>query len=114
MEFETASDALYTTLFEARENSRNFKENSIYWVKLGTDQYEFFQDTSTSVLATTELPWFIEINSTSLNGGGSEILFDKNSGTTSNYGSFKVVSDDGEIMLFEINQHGLINFTYDN
>lgn len=115
MEFEIVSDEIYNGLFEARENSRNFKDGYVYGVRLNTDDYQVFRWSayvSTGVIVSNTLPWFLEINSLSLNGGGNEIVFSKNTGATDDYGNFKLVSDDGENMTFEISQHGLINLTY--
>lgn len=43
MEFEIVSDEIYNGLFEARENSRNFKDGYVYGVRLNTDDYQVFR-----------------------------------------------------------------------
>lgn len=115
MEFEIAKDYLYNQLYEAREHSRNFKDGSVYGVHLDTNKHEWFKwDTysESAVIATSELPLFIEINSFAINGWGNDIIFEKNTGKTQNFGTFKMVSNDWEIIKFEINNQGLINKTY--
>ena len=117
MEFEIASDNLYNQLYEAREYSRNFKNGTVYWVHLETDKYEWFEGyiySATGVIATSELPGFLEINSIALNGGGNNIIFEKNTGKTQNYWVLKLNSNNGQVVKFEINKQGLISVNDSN
>ena len=116
IEIEVVAEELKATLYEARENSRNYKDNSIYGIQLNTDSYSMFKWstlTSTGIDLSTTFPNFITIEEINLNGSGSEIVFDKNTGNTDMYGNFKLINDSGENLLFEVNSLGLINLTYD-
>ena len=116
IEIEVVAEELKATLYEARENSRNYKDNSIYGIHLNTDSYSMFKWstlTSTGIDLSTTFPNFITIEEINLNGSGSEIVFDKNTGNTDMYGNFKLINDSGENLLFEVNSLGLINLTYD-
>ena len=116
IEIEVVAEELKATLYEARENSRNYKDNSIYGIHLNIDSYSMFKWstlTSTGIDLSTTFPNFITIEEINLNGSGSEIVFDKNTGNTDMYGNFKLINDSGENLLFEVNSLGLINLTYD-
>jgi len=115
MEFEVVVDNLYNQLYEAREHSRNFKDGNVYGVYFETDKYIGFKGTtynSTGVIATYNLPAFLQITNLSLNGVGNEIIFEKNTGKTNNYGNLNLVSDNGLKLNLQITNQGTINKTY--
>lgn len=115
IEFEVTADEIYDQLYWARENSRHYKDWLVYWLKLENEKYEYFKGatyTSTWVIATTELPSFLEINTIVLNEGGNEIVFEKNTGKTNKYWSFRLEGNDWDIMEFVINSQGFISTNY--
>lgn len=50
----------------------------------------------------------VSITNISLNGGGQEIVFDKRSGRTSDYGSFRLISEGDQIDI-SVNAFGISN-----
>ncbi len=50
----------------------------------------------------------VSITNISLNGGGQEIIFDKRSGRTSDYGSFRLISEGDQIDI-SVNAFGISN-----
>lgn len=112
IEFEIARDELKNALVEARENSRNYKNETIYGLKLTASQYFLFKGSSfsaTGTLSTTDLPPFLTLEEINLNTTGDEIVFAKNTGNTENYGSFKLTSDENDSAIFTINNIGFIS-----
>lgn len=60
-------------------------------------------------ISTTTLPSSMEISGTSLNGGGSDVVFQKLTGKTDNYGAvtFRVKADTNKIKIINIKQTGI-------
>ncbi len=115
MEFEIVINEVNSMLYEARENSRNFKDNYVYGVLLNQTGSTLFKGStysSTWAYLLTTLPSYIELTEISLTGSPNTIVFIKNTGNTNNMGSFKIQSEDGENSVFEVNSQWFINITY--
>ncbi len=89
-----------SVLEEARYDSVSGKSNYAYGVKVETDKLTLFQGPSYSSSSTQNKVYSFDTNTStidtiSLNGGGSEILFKKITGNTDSYGTFriKMISD---------------------
>lgn len=88
------------SLIRQSQSKTLFSENSsAYGVHLQSDKLVLFTGTSYNSNAVDNinltLPTNFSIGSVSLNGGGSEILFSRLTGETTNYGTFNISYSSG-------------------
>ncbi len=81
-----------SVLEEARYESISGKSNYSYGVKINSADLTLFQGASYASSTRNTVYSFdgATTGSISLNGGGSEIVFVKNSGSTNNFGTFQI------------------------
>lgn len=79
---------------KARSNTLNSKSDSEYGVRVNGDQIILFQGLTFSSSSPSNEAYVLHaavtISSTTLSGGGTDIVFDRLTGDTSNSGSFTV------------------------
>lgn len=88
----------------------------IYFKKTngGTDQYIIFKGTSynsrdTAYDLASDLPASISFNTITLTGGGTEIIFTKTTGKTSQAGSIQIKNNQNSIRTITINGQGALD-----
>lgn len=88
------SETLVATIDDARNRTLGSRNDSRYGVHVATTSYTLFQGTAYDAAATTNevhtLPAGIEINTISLAGGGSNVIFDSLTGHTSQTGTLQL------------------------
>jgi prepilin-type N-terminal cleavage/methylation domain-containing protein len=114
-DFNTQVSTLVSYLRLAQSDAAAGRNNRNHGVHLAADSYTVFSgntfnpsDTGNYVI---ELPPTIVIRSISLNGAGSDILFEGPTGETETYGTFQLYS--GQIDKFitiTVSQFGMINY----
>jgi prepilin-type N-terminal cleavage/methylation domain-containing protein len=92
---KTETEKVITVLQDARNRTLASVDDSRYGVHVDTDQITLFKGASYSVgdpnneiVPVDEL---LEIGEISLNGGGSDIVFQKLTGKTDDYGTFALI-----------------------
>ncbi|HET8574975.1 MAG TPA: type II secretion system protein [Candidatus Paceibacterota bacterium] len=110
---DNQTEIFFSLFDQARTDTLASKNGENYGVHLATSSISLFRgtafDTSTST-ETTALPASLEIANISLAGGGSDVVFDRLTGTTKNAGTFtlRVVTDPTEKVVFEIATTGKV------
>lgn len=114
-DFNTQVTTLVSYLRLAQSDAAAGRNNASHGVHLAADTYTVFSgdsyNPSDADNFAIELPPTIEIRNISLNGGGSEILFESPGGETSAYGSFQLYS--GQInksLTIVVSQIGTVNY----
>jgi prepilin-type N-terminal cleavage/methylation domain-containing protein len=104
-----------TTLEEARSYTVSAKSGSVYGVHFDSNQIVLYKGSIYSVGAAGNsvrvLDNSVTISSINLNGGGSDVLFQKISGETDKYGSvtLRLVTDTSKTKVITIGKAGLIS-----
>lgn len=110
----TESLAIVSIINEARSKTLSSVDSSAYGVHLEDDGVTLFKGTSYDVNDSDNeehiLPNNLEIGDISINGG-SNIVFERLTGETSNYGTFDVmqVSDNTKLRTISVVTNGQIN-----
>lgn len=98
---------------EARSKTLSSQDFSQYGVHFEASQIVVFKGAtyvaSSPDNATSTLSSFIEISGISLNGGGSDVVFQKLTGKTDNYGTitFRVKANTGKTKMISIKSTGI-------
>lgn len=98
---------------EARSKTLSSQDFSQYGAHFEASQIVVFKGAAYTASspdnATATLSSFIEISGTSLNGGGSDVVFQKLTGKTDNYGTiiFRVKANTGKTKTIDIKSTGI-------
>lgn len=88
---EGAAEGLVSTLEQARSQTLSFKNQAIYGVHFDANQYVLFQgnvyDPAAGTNVTFHLPEEVQLSAWVLEGGGNEVIFDRLTGATSEFGT---------------------------
>jgi len=108
----TATD-IKDTLRRAQWQTMLGREDDTWGVHVEATQFTLFKGTSYSVSAPDNVvaivPNSLSVTGTSLNGGGSDVLFDDEYGDTTTYGTITITSDTSdETATVTINEVGMI------
>ncbi len=112
---DTESRQISSILEEARSLTLSGQGGNAYGVRLQGDQIIRFVGTSfasgTASNITYTLNPAVKLNNVSLQGGGSDVVFDKLRGTTANYGTMilNLVSTTSSKKTITINSTGIID-----
>ena len=112
---DVSADQILSVINEARVKTVSSEDYSRFGVRLEANRAVFFKgDTFTepnpSNIQTT-LSSLVEISDISLSGGGADIVFQKLTGKTSNYGSLRVRlrSDNNKYKTISVKSTGIAN-----
>ncbi len=107
----------YTLKLAQMRSITRYKDDTwgVYF-NTGSRSYTLFKGATyaarnTSYDSTITLPSDLSFTSVSLNGGGSEVLFDKLTGKTSRYGTIVVTPTQGSAWTITVNSLGVIDIT---
>lgn len=105
---------LAETIREARSMATSGSGNSSYGIRINSTSTIIFKGpsyTSSSTNITLPLDPRVEVSTTTLFGGGTDIIFGKILGTTSNYGttSIRLKNDTNKYKNITINKNGIVN-----
>lgn len=111
----TAEDVI-SLLNEARNSTISSKDSNTYGVQFQSDRVILFSGSSFSDSPSNKQINFDSsvtipaIGGISLNGGGSNVVFDRITGDTANYGTIiiKLISDNTQQKIININKIGII------
>lgn len=112
---DVSADQILSVINEARVKAVSSEDYSRFGVHFETARVVFFKgdvfaEPNSSNVQTTLSP-LVEISDISLNGGGADIVFQKLTGKTSNYGSLKIrlKSDNGKYKSISVKSTGIAN-----
>ncbi len=100
-------------LSQARSQTLDSKSQLSYGVRINTDRVILFPTSFASSTSGNEeyvLHHSVAITNTSLTGGSLDVLFQRLTGETSNYGTIRVslISDPNQYHIISINQTGFV------
>ncbi|OHA84332.1 MAG: hypothetical protein A2937_01170 [Candidatus Yonathbacteria bacterium RIFCSPLOWO2_01_FULL_47_33b] len=113
---QTTSENTISILNKARSNTIGSKDGYQYGVHFGTNDATLFRgatfvvgDSSNEIYA---LDVAVQVSATSFTGGGSEVLFQKFTGKTDQYGTItlQVSSDPTKTVTISIEETGVVGF----
>lgn len=113
---QTTSEDVVSILNKARSNTIASKDGYQYGVHFSTNDITLFRGTSfVSGDANNEirtLDTAVQVASTALAGGGSDVVFQKLTGKTDYYGTLtiQVVSDSSKTAVISIGETGVVGF----
>lgn len=115
VDFNAEVDRFVSELRLARSEALAGSDDQDRGVHLDVDGYVVFVGNSYDEMSDfnyeVELPSTMEISNISLNGGGSDIVFEKGDGETGQFGNVDFVSNEiGKTVTVNINPLGLISF----
>ena len=115
---DNRTDDLVQNLRKAQANSIMRVKDSSWGVYFDADNdaFTFFKGDSyasrdASYDALYELPALLDLKNVSLNGGVSEVVFEKVTGETDNYGSLEIYEKEPNTHVITINSLGQIDVT---
>jgi prepilin-type N-terminal cleavage/methylation domain-containing protein len=106
--------AVRSILEEARSLTLSSRTDEVYGVRVETNRVVRFKGTTYSASDPNNKPFIIDstatISAITLNGGGSDIVFQKRTGQTDQYGiiTIELVSDATQTRTVTIHETGLI------
>ena len=112
---DISADQILSVINEARVKAVSSEDYSRFGVRLEANRTVLFKgDVFTepsSFNIETPLSPLVEISNISLNGGGADIVFQKLTGKTSNYGSLRVrlKSDNNKYKTISVKSTGIAN-----
>lgn len=112
---ELGSEALKITdaLRRARAQSMYAVEDSAWGVHFTSADYTIFRGSayspSDAFNNTFTLPGILTISGITINGGGSDIIFNRITGTSSTFGTTTIQNDSSESRTIVVNSGGAIN-----
>lgn len=111
----TQASILEAHLREAQSNSTSGKGNGSFGVHFDATAYTLFSGTTFDVNSTSNfvvtLPEILTLSAVTLQGGGSDLVFDPPLGDTDEYGTFRLSSSrTGEILTFTISPLGHVSY----
>jgi len=107
------TNKIVSIINEARSKTLSSQDFSQYGVRFEAPRIILFKGTAYAISspynATTTLSTILEISGISLNGGGSEVVFQKLTGKTDNYGevTFRVKADTSKTKTINIKSTGI-------
>lgn len=113
---QTTSEDVISVLNKARNNTIASKDGYQYGVHFSANNMTLFRGTSfVSGDSTNEVSTFdpaIQVASTALAGGGSDVIFQKLTGKTDYYGTLtlQVISDSSKTAVISIEKTGVVGF----
>ena len=112
---DISADQILSVINEARVKTVSSEDYSRFGVRLEAGRVvlfkgDIFTEPSSSNVQTT-LSSLVEISNISLNGGGADIVFQKLTGKTNNYGSWRVrlKSDNNKYKTISVKSTGIAN-----
>ncbi len=112
-ELHTEALKMTDALRRARNQAMSGQEDSAWGVHFTAGDYTVFKgasyNPSDSYNETFNLPGILSISAITINGGGSEIIFDRIAGTTSTFGTTTIQTDTSESQTIVVNSGGVIN-----
>lgn len=113
---DSASQNILSTLRFARSQTLASKNQTTYGVHFETSKFVLFSGTSYDASATSNKDYTLgeaEISDISLNGAGSEVIFARIRGTTTQFGTVTVrlTSDISKTKTININSSGQVSIT---
>ena len=107
-------DEINSTLKTAQAQTLSSLQADNYGVHFETDRFIFFKgsayDSMSSDNIVNELPNDLEIYDIILNSGGSNVVFERLTGGTENYGSIKIrIKNTSQYRTISIESSGVIN-----
>ena len=112
---DISADQILSVINEARVKTVSSEDYSRFGVRLEAGRVvlfkgDIFTEPSSSNVQTT-LSSLVEISNISLNGGGADIIFQKLTGKTNNYGSLRVrlKSDNNKYKTISVKSTGIAN-----
>ena len=111
-ELVSTSWEVIDTLRRAQSSSLSGKGNSAWSVHFETNQFVLFKGVTYNVLDPDNvffpLSTTIEVSDISLNGGGSDVFFNKVKGTTTKFGTVTLLdTNTGETRVINISKEGV-------
>lgn len=112
---DVSADQILSVINEARVKTVSSEDYSRFGVRLEANRAVFFKGDifteSDPSNRETPLSSLVEISDLSLNGGGTDIVFQKLTGKTSNYGSLRVrlKSDNDKYKTISVKSTGIAN-----
>lgn len=112
---DVSADQVLSVINEARVKSVSSEDYSRFGVHFESDKVVFFKGDSYAsqnpANIETELSLLAEISDISLNGGGADIVFQKLTGKTGNYGSLRIrlKSDNSKHKTISVKSTGIAN-----
>lgn len=101
------------SLRRARGQAMAGQEDSAWGVHFTATQYTVFKGASYSssdpLNDYSDMPGVLTLGAITINGGGSNIIFNRIKGDTSTYGTTTVQNDAGDSKTIVVNQEGTIN-----
>lgn len=113
---QTASENAISVLNKARSNTIASKDGYQYGVHFDTNSLTIFRggsftsgDSNNEVYA---LDMAIQVSATSFVGGGADVIFQKFTGKTDQYGmaTLQVISEPAKVVVISIEQTGVVGF----
>jgi type II secretory pathway pseudopilin PulG len=110
---QNTTDAIVSVLNDARGRTLAGEGDSQYGVHFSLNEMVLFTGTTfidgsgTNVIFSFESP--VVLGTVNLNGGGDDIVFDKQSGSTNDYGSIEVEIPDGTNKTIIVESTGVIS-----
>ena len=112
-ELHTEALKITDALRRARSQSMSALEDSVWGVHFTSANYTVFKGSSYNPADayndTFTLPGILTISAIMINGGGSDIIFDRINGITSTFGTTTIQNDASESRIIVVNQGGTIN-----
>ena len=112
---EVSADQVLSVINEARVKAVSSEDYSRFGVHLEIGRVVFFKgdiftEPNLSNIETALSP-LVEISDISLNGGGADVVFQKLTGKTGNYGSLRIrlKSDNSKYKTISVKSTGLVN-----
>ena len=112
---DISADQILSVINEARVKTVSSEDYSRFGVRLEAGRVvlfkgDIFTEPSSSNVQTT-LSSLVEISNISLNGGGADIIFQKLTGKTNNYGSLQIrlKSDNNKYKTISVKSTGIAN-----
>lgn len=112
---ELNSEALKITdsLRRARSQAMSGREDSAWGVHFTSSNYTVFRGSSynpsEAFNETFTLPGILTLSAITINGGGSDIIFNRVTGSTSTFGTTTIQSDSSDSRTIVVNSEGTIN-----
>lgn len=116
VEIDSTSQNILSTLRLAQSKTLASENETKYGVHFETAKYVLFSGPTYSSSATDNKVYNLtdsQISTISLNGGGSEVIFDRIRGTTSNYGTvvIRLTTDVAQTKTININSSGQVSIS---
>lgn len=112
---DVSADQVFSVINEARVKSVSSEDYSRFGIHFEVGKVIFFKGDSyvsqNPANVEMELSSLVEISDISLSGGGSNIIFQKLTGKTGNYGSLRVrlKSDNSKYKIISVKSTGIAN-----